>query len=52
MLKKYTLGAELAGHAPKLDVKLRSLCDIGFSVCCVHACQAVPFSSELTNNIL
>jgi len=26
MLKKYTIDAELAGHAHKLDIKLQRLC--------------------------
>jgi len=38
-LKKYSIDAELAGHAHKLDVKLQRLCGSGSSLIavCMHA---------------
>jgi len=51
-MEEYTLDAELAEHAHKLDMKRQSLCRSGFSVCYAHACQALPLRSELTNNTL
>jgi len=39
-----SIDAELVGHAHKFDMKLLSLCGIGFSVCCAHACQALPLT--------
>jgi len=53
--KIHYIDVELAGHVYKSDVKLQSLCGSGFSlfaVCCVHACQALPLWSELTNNTM
>jgi len=50
---------ELADHAYKLDVKLAEFVWEWFfglyvilSVCCAHACQALPLRSELINNTL
>jgi len=48
----HSTGAELAGDAHKLHVKLQSLCGNGFSVSCAYACQALSLRSELTNNTL
>ena len=50
--RMHSTDAELAQHAHKLDVKLQRLCGSVFSVCCTHACQALPLWSELTNNTL
>jgi len=51
--KIHSIDAELAGHAHKLDVEPQEFVwEWLFSVCCVHACQALSLRSELTNNIL
>jgi len=47
-VEKYSVDAQLARHAHKLDVKLQRLCGSGFSVCCAYACQVLPVWSELT----
>jgi len=44
--------AELAGHIHKLDVKLQSLCVIGFSLFAVSIFAKPLHLSELTNNTL
>jgi len=45
MLKKYSIDAELAGHAHKLDMKRQSVWEWFFSGCWAHACQ-------VTNNTM
>jgi len=48
----HSIAAELAEHAHKLDVELQNLWEWFFSVCCAHACHALPLTSELVNNTL
>jgi len=50
--KMHSTDAELSGHVYKPDVKLEFVWEWFFSVCCVHACQALPLRIELINNTL
>jgi len=52
--KIHSIDAELAGHAHKLSLTWNCTGYVGafFSVCYVHAYQALPIRSELTNNTL